>query len=169
MNTTIDDVIISNIKDSTTSLEDILQTPLVVYSYVTTDNIPGTIIINPAVNSKLKNLFDDNKLFEMIDVKEKQITLKQILEKGIITVGSTDIMETINISYPDQRISNDPPTIKGLYMHGSRKRLIAEYLNTEFMYDPASEHEYDDFDDETNNNDSIGVKHNLDWLCSNVS
>ena len=104
----------------------------------------------------------------MEDVKTKQITLRSILESGVVSVGSTDLMETINIKYPDQRICSDKPTITGMYMHGSRRRLIAEPLDTEFNYDPESDHEQCDFDssDDSDNGETTSkTVCNMDWLC----
>ena len=152
------------------NLDDILETELTVYSYTTDDGLPGTIIINSMVNPKLETLFDDDKLFVMDNVKTRKITLKSILESGVVSVGSTDLMETINISYPDQRICTKKPTITGLYMHGSRRRLIAEPLDTEFNYDPESDHENVEFDDDDNDNENIpgttNMNNDMSWLCN---
>lgn len=166
----------TNMNNTKSLLDDILDTELTIYSYVTTDNVPGTIIINSLVNPKLKTFFDDNSLFMMEDVKTKQITLRNILESGIVSVGSTDLMETINISYPDQRICSNKPTINGLYMHGSRRRLIAEPLGEKFIYDPESDHENFDFDDDLdsdhenldNDNEIVNKsnKQDMSWLCN---
>lgn len=157
------------IKDNL-KIDDILDTKLTIFSYTTADD-PGTLIINSSVNPKLKDLFEDNSLFVMEDVKMKQITIRDILEQGVLSVGSTDLMETVSICYPDPRLINTKPLIKGLYMHGSRRRLIAEPLETEFTYDPDSDHETFNFDndsfsdneDVTSNNKS---NYDMNWLCN---
>ena len=154
---------------------DILNTELTIYNYTTTDGSPGTIIVNSndTTNPKLRILFDENKLFIMENVTERKITLRDILEQGIVSIGSTDIMESLTICYPDSRISNKKPSVKGLYMHGSRKRLIAETLNTEFDYDPESDHEQVDFDsasvsdsDDTTKTTTKTNKIDVDWLTT---
>jgi hypothetical protein len=138
-------------------LESILNTEYVIYSYITADHEPGTII----VDSKLRNVFDEQKLFEMQTVSSNNIKLKDIIEKGFISVGSVDIMDTVNITYPHKYITDrtkEKPTIKGTYLHGSRRELIGETTGIDFEYDPPSEleneNEYVDFDDFDNLNQS---------------
>lgn len=142
-------------------LVSMLNTEYKVYSYITTDNEPGAIIIDP----KLEVVFNENKLFKMEDVRTKVIKLKDILEKGFVNVGSVDLMETISIRYPHAILSSSAlqqgtecqpslkPLIKGIYLHGSRKRLIAEPTNINFSYDPESDRESVDFSDDDNLND----------------
>jgi len=144
-------------------IDEILNIDLKVYSYLTNDNEVGTIITHP----KLAPVFDNNKLFVMENVETKIIKLQDILTKGFISVGSVDIMDPIDIIYPliDNNIK---PCIKGKYMHGSRRRLIADQTEINFEYDPESDPEPDDpvicdFDD---NNESSNKCVDLGWLLN---
>lgn len=67
-----------------------------IYSYVTPDNKPGTLIVHP----DLSKPFDEQRLFDMDEVELKEVSLLDILEKGFIKIGSTDIMEDMDIEYP---------------------------------------------------------------------
>ena len=67
--------VISNIDKNT--LDTILDTEYVVYSYLTTDYKPGTIIVDP----RLRPVFDEQKLFDMEVVSSESIKLRHILEK----------------------------------------------------------------------------------------
>lgn len=126
--------------------EQILDTKYKIYSYITEDNEPGTIIVDP----KLQNIFDNNKLFNMEKTSVKIVTLREILNKGYISIGSTDHMETLDIVHPSQLISSDKPKIIGKYMYGSRKALIGDQLGIDFLMDPESEPESDsDLDSES--------------------
>lgn len=139
----------------------LLDTEFTVYIYTTTDGEIGSVIVNTTANPKLADVFDNNKLFIMESYEKKVFKLRDLLQNGVLTIGSTDLMETLKIVYPDNRFYDAKPTIKGLYMHGSRKRLIAETCETEFEYEPESDHELVDFDNEkTDSVNSI----NVDWL-----
>jgi hypothetical protein len=146
----------------------ILNTEVVIYAYTTNDNEPGTIILNTSVNPKLTDIFDNNILFTMHDVNKKTIRLEELFVNGIISVGSTDLMETLKICYPDPRINKNKPKITGRYMHGSRRRLIAKPLNVEFELDPASEPEceYNNPECEHINDPECEYNNDLAWLCS---
>ena len=159
---------------SVEDLVNMLNTEYKVYSYITTDNEPGTIIVDP----KLEVLFDDNKLFRMEDSRTKTIKLKDILEKGFVNVGSVDLIETLSIRYPHPVLQNDDslkPLVKGMYLHGSRKRLIGEPTNIDFSYDPESDCETVDFVDPDDqipaelSDQTIDQKPSSDpdlsWLC----
>lgn len=145
------DHILSNV-----NISDVLDTKLKIYSYVTDDHEPGTII----TPHELEQIFDNDVLFKMYDVSHKNISLRQLLEKGFISVGSTDIMETLDIEYPLFNTTKKP-TIKGKYMHGSRKKLILEKTGIDFTLDPESDEEINNQDFE-NNPDKKGV--DLNWL-----
>lgn len=67
-----------------------------IYSYITPDHEPGTLIVHP----DLSNPFDTQKLFEMDCLVVKEISLQDILEKGFIKIGSTDMMDDMDIEYP---------------------------------------------------------------------
>lgn len=161
----------STTSPSTLTLQDLLDTDLTVFTYVTTDNEPGTIILNTTANPNLDVIFDNNSLFAMYETKKKTIKLKDIFENGIVNFGSVDLMETLKIVYPDKRLSDVKPKIIGKYMHGSRKRLIAEPLRTEFDYDPESETEIvefevtDDVIDDIESNKPEKTNDDLKWLC----
>jgi hypothetical protein len=149
----------------TNDIDTLLDTEFTVFSFITDDYEPGAVI----TRSELRKVFDENSLFNMNFVKSRSIKLRQLLTEGVITVGSVDTMETLTIVYPDQRVSQVKPVIKGRYMHGSREILISEKVNIHFDLDPASDHEYEDFEPDeavnTDNNDkqkTQGV--DLDWL-----
>lgn len=156
-----------NDTDSIT-LQNLLDTNLTIFTYVTNDTEPGAIILNTTANPNLDTIFDNNSLFTMHDTKKKIIKLRDILENGVVCFGSIDLMETIKIIYPDKRLSDDKPKIIGTYIHGSRKSLIAGPLRTEFDYDPESDPESDNeivdivgFDNnDTDNKTDIDLK----WL-----
>lgn len=144
---------------SVDDLVKMLDSEYVVYSYLTLDNDPGTIIVDP----KLQPVFDTDKLFKMECVKKRSITLREILEKGFLSIGSIDLMETVNITYPNKHLVEGQtnvtkPLIKGMYLHGSRRRLISDPTKIDFDYDPESDHETFDFDenedDDFNNRDN---------------
>ncbi len=128
--------------------EQLLDTEYLIYNFSTYNSEPGTIITHP----DLAIIFDENKLFKMDNVNVKTIRLRDIIEKGFITIGSTDIMETLDITYPNPALNNkNKPTIKGKYIHGSRKELITYPTGIDFIYDPESEieetHEFSEVED----------------------
>jgi hypothetical protein len=139
---------------------DLLETEFNIYSYLTQDNKPGTII----AHIDLAPVFDKNKLFTMDDVSVKTVKLRDIIGKGFISVGSTDLMDTLDITYCAKN-QNIKPLIKGKYLHGSRKKLIAKPTQIEFEYDPVSDDEICDFNDHDHD---IGEQHDpgkdLAWL-----
>lgn len=134
-----------------------LETEYHIYSYITADNDPGTVI----VDSKLSKLFEDQVLFGMDNCSKIQtFKISDLLKRGFICAGSVDLMETLDIVYPNKKLfPNSKPKIVGKYMHGSRKRLIGEKLDIDFDYEPESDHEYVDFDDQpTNQSTDDGLK-----------
>ncbi|VBB17840.1 hypothetical protein YASMINEVIRUS_303 [Yasminevirus sp. GU-2018] len=156
--------------------ENILDTEIVVFSYITQDNEPGTLIVNMNSNPRLEVFFERSDLLTMENVKKKKMTLRDLLLNGVVSVGSVDTMETLEISIPDKRVSTQKPSITGKFMHGSRKRLIAEPLGIEFDYYPESDHENTDFDIDDNDDDNENGEENklpkekqtasidVDWL-----
>lgn len=176
--TNIDTNIDTNIKNNL-NIEDLLDTEIVVFSYVTLNDEPGTIIVNTNVNasSNLETYFNCTDLFIMEKTVKKKIKLRDLLLNGVTTIGSTDTMETLQINIPDKRISSKKPSIVGKFMHGSRKHLIAVPLDIDFDYDPESEPEPDntdfdfDIDDDViddviddiiNNNNNVANVANVD-------
>jgi len=135
-----------------------LDTEYNIYNYLTLDNESGTIIID----QRLDTVFKENKLFGMVKETIKTIKLKDILEKGFISIGSTDIMDPVNISCPHPLLEGLKPKITGRYMHGSRKELISKSTNINFEYDFDSDTEvieedkkdYFDFDDTCEHSDT---------------
>lgn len=125
-----------------TDITDILDTKFTIYTYTTESDEIGTIIINTKIDGVIK----DNNLFEMVNPVSKTITLRELLEKGFVKLGSTDIMESLDITYPDKAFSNDKPIIKGKYLHGSRKDLISNRVDVDFICDPPSEEDTADYD-----------------------
>lgn len=122
----------------------LLDTEYKVYSYLTIDNEPGTVI----TDRRLEKVFDDNKFFTMDNVKTSIIKLRDIIEKGYISVGSVDLMDSVRIVCPHPDL-NLKSKISGRYMHGSRKAIISNTTNIEFSYEPDSdvEDEADEIDD----------------------
>ncbi len=127
-------------------LEDILNAKFCVYTYTTLDNENGCVI----THSDLVQLFDENVLFEMDNVKMTLFSIKDLIENGFVKAGSTDTMDTLNIKYPV--LKNDDqtngPSIKGRFFHGSRTKLISQKLGIDFKLDPASDLESNDQSDD---------------------
>jgi len=124
---------------SKSDFDKLMNTEFKVYCYNTIDEEPGTIIIN----NNISNIFNKNTLFEMDKQCFRTFKLGDLLKQGMITVGSTDIMETLTIQYPDPSyvemgLSNDKPKIKGKYLHGSRNQLISIPTKTDFILEPLS-------------------------------
>jgi hypothetical protein len=147
------------------SVEQILDAEYKVYNYLTdTGNESGTIIVHP----DLSIVFDENKLFSMNDVSTKIIKLRDLIENGFISVGSTDIMDNLQIQYPHPVLARSTmvkPNIKGIYMHGSRKQLIAGPTNIVFDYDPVSDGEYDTEDNENiNANEDNNISYDSNFI-----
>lgn len=147
---------------STVNLNDILDTKIDIITYLTEGGDIGTLLINTSSNSKLTSMFEEGKLFEMDSVVKKTITLRDIFTKGVIPNGSTDIFDSVTIEYPDIRLCDNKPTITGTFMHGSRKKLIGDYLETDFVYQPPSDSDSNsDSDSDSNvNNDNNDVHNN---------
>jgi hypothetical protein len=155
------------------------------YSYMTAENEQGSII----VDSIMSKLFEDQALFEMDKSDVKKFTLRDLLQKGFISSGTIDIMEPIEIVYPNRTLfPGTKPKIIGKYMHGSRRSLIGEKLNVDFDYDPESDHEYVDYNDDDidekyaecnneklidsgNNSDKTKKKYSnkCDWLLEEIN
>lgn len=136
--------------ENKSEIDKVLDINLIVYSYLTTDNEIGTIITHP----DLSPIFDKNKLFTMDIVESKTFKLRDILSKGFVSIGSTDIMDPVDIIYPLIG-NNKKPCIRGKYIHGSRK-LIFETTNIDFTYDPESDDEVFKFGEEN--------ELNVNWL-----
>lgn len=129
----------------------ILDTTFCVYNYTTTDYESGTIIIN----KDLSKIMDEQKLFDMNNMNVTLVTLRDLLEKGFMSVGSIDLMDTMKITYPCPKYSDMfnknvdvfnklKPRIKGKYMHGSRKKLIIEPTGIDFELNPYDSDEKSD-------------------------
>lgn len=127
-------------------LERILDTELVLSTYITDDNEPGAIL----AHKDLKEISTDkNKMTKMNQNDHKIIKIRDILQKGFINVGSLDEMETLKITYPIPNTINkesDKPIIKGTYMHGSRKQYISDPTGIDFLNDPESDNELYELD-----------------------
>jgi hypothetical protein len=152
-------------KNNNIDLESLLNSEYHIYSYVTADHEPGTVIVDPA----LSDLFGKQILFEMDQCSSvKKFKLKELLQTGLVSAGSVDLMETLTINYPNKIFSPESkPKIIGKYVHGSRKRLIGDKLNIDFEYEPKSAHKHFDFDfddSNTNSNESESKSISLDWL-----
>jgi hypothetical protein len=145
----------TNVSNTNILDRSILDTEFKIYNYLTTEYETGTII----AHTDLAPIFDENKLFQMDSMQCKVIRLRDLLEKGYISVGSVDLMDSLEIIYPDKRINQPvkPPTVRGLYMHGSRRQLIGGCTKIDFEYDPPS-----DCDDHLDNQPVNGA---LDWLA----
>lgn len=120
----------------------------------------------------------------MESLQSTTVKLRDVLVKGFISVGSTDLMDSIDIIHPHKYIveqSGDRSVIKGRYFHGSRRDLIAKPTGIDFLYDPVSEDENDyqdnvdncDHQNDTNvcdhqNNANICDHHNDDKTISTV-
>ena len=74
----------------------IMKVKFKVYTYITPEHEPGTLIVHPDLTTP----FDEKRLFEMDDLVVNEISLADILRKGFIKLGSTDIMEDMDIEYP---------------------------------------------------------------------
>jgi hypothetical protein len=74
----------------------IMNTKFKVYTYITPDHEPGTMIVHPDLTTP----FDEQKLFEMDSLVISELSLIDILKKGFIKLGSTDIMSDMDIEYP---------------------------------------------------------------------
>lgn len=150
---------------NTNDLVKMLDTEYNIYNYLTLDNESGTIIID----QRLDTVFKENKLFGMVKETIKTIKLKDILEKGFISIGSTDIMDPVNISCPHPLLEGLKPKITGRYMHGSRKELISKPTNINFEYDFDSDTEvvedkkdYFDFDETLDHDETLGQADTLE-------
>jgi hypothetical protein len=131
-------------------LDSILDTEYVVYTYLTPEYKPGAVIVDP----KFRPIFDEKHLFEMESLQSTTLKLRDILVKGFISVGSTDLMDSIDITHPHKYIveqSGAKSTIKGRYFHGSRRDLIAKPTGIDFTYDPVSDEEKSEDEEKENN------------------
>jgi hypothetical protein len=123
----------------------LLNVKFKVYTYVTPEHDPGTLIIHP----NLAAPFDNQKLFEMDKLVVNEISLRDILEKGFIKFGDTDVMEDMDIHYP--QIPNSTYTenrIVGKHMYVSPLAVSAMIENVEFKVD-----EHIDFETDSDNSD----------------
>ena len=144
-------------ENDTSNQDKLLDTKFKIYTYTTNDYEPGTIIAPP----NLDQAFADDNLFRMNELKTRVITLRELLEKGFISIGSTDSMETVDITYPTPGYSDSKPVIKGTYMHGSRKIMIGQKTGVEFEYEPDSAEEFEGSDDE----EPVKAFDGMDWLA----
>lgn len=142
------------------TVDQILDTEYLVYSYKTVDDEPGSIICDPS----LEPVFQNNVPLEMCESNYKIFKLRDLINNGFVSVGSTDLMETIKIRVPNKTIHpSTRPKIVGRYMHGSRKRLFADRTGLDFEYEPESDNETVEFDEveDPGSTSSTG----LEWLC----
>jgi len=108
-----------------------MKTKFKVYSYVTPDNKPGTLIVHP----DLTEPFDTQMLFEMDDVAVAELSLYDILAKGFIKIGSTDTMDEMDIQYPMIENTEYPKNrITGRHWTHS-PQTVANVIGREFEVD----------------------------------
>lgn len=81
---------------SNQSENSLLDTKFIVYSYISPDGKPGTVIMH----QNLSKAFQSGELIEMDYVKSITLSLKDLLEKGFWSVGDLDTMEDMDIHYP---------------------------------------------------------------------
>ena len=124
-------------------LNSILDQKLKFYTYITATHEPGTLIMHP----DLSEPFDTNMLFDMDKRVVKEISIRDILEKGFIKIGDTDTMEDMDIEYPiipNENYSQNKITGKHWDWSGSE---VASAIGKNFLVN-QSNNDYDsDFDD----------------------
>lgn len=131
-------------------MENLLNTELYLYSYVTPEGIPGSIITHDKMNKLFNN--NDSNVIEMDNKSITVFTLKDLLLKGFIKSGSTDLIENLDFNYPILDRNNglgiqvENPKINGKYMHGSRTRIFNESTGIDFDLNPESDREEVDWD-----------------------
>jgi hypothetical protein len=105
----------------------------ILYTYLSEDNIPGTIICHP----DMEEMFDSNVLVKMKIISKQKIKLNDFIENGIITNGDIGKLKNNNIIYP-----YDPSKKKifeGKIDNESRELLINHKFNLNFELYPDSE------------------------------
>ena len=118
----------TNPTDST-NLTDLLNIKFRVYTYITPDYEPGTLIVHP----DLAPVFDSQLLFEMVRYTVCEMSLLDILHKGFIKIGDTDLMEKMDIEYPI--IQNDTyksNKIIGKHMYVRPAEIMAKLPDCHF-------------------------------------
>lgn len=110
-------------------LSDALDVEFKVYTYITADNEPGTIIVHP----DLTKPFDDQILLEMDKLCESKITLRQLLQNGFTKFGDADNMDLMSITYPlDQSNPDKINKIVGRHMYINSNNLV-ELFGKDFV------------------------------------
>ena len=124
-----------------------------IYTYNTRDYEPGTIIVHP----DLTNLFDTQLLFDMEKVTTIEISLEDILHKGFIKIGNTDLMENMDIEYPILQNNKYPSRrIIGKHMDVGQSAIMRTIPDCKIDYELKSNLNMDyDSDSDSNIYDNI--------------
>ena len=131
-----------------------------VYTYITPDHEPGTIIVHPDLTAP----FDEQKLFEMDNLVVSELSLRDILEKGFIKLGSTDTMDKMDIEYP--LIRNDTfktNKITGRHWDYSQQEvadMIGKDFEVEVIEQPVFNSDSLDTASESSDVDDVIIEHN---------
>lgn len=119
-----------------------------IYTYKTPEGLPGTLIVHPDLVAP----FDSQALFEMDNVRVTSISLYDILCKGFIKLGDTDMMDMLDIEYPlVPNATYQTKRIVGRHMEYTQSDVQDMIGVHDLLTDPATEIEnamiYDDSDD----------------------
>jgi hypothetical protein len=109
------------------------------YTYTTLMGKHGTIILSEYASKKLEKLIEQNKLVEMESFDKCTFSLGELLTKGIIINGCSDLIDSLQITLPDNKYTDEKPKINGKFLHGSRKELFRDLSDVDFTYEPESE------------------------------
>jgi hypothetical protein len=118
------------------NITDPLNIKFRVYTYITPDYEPGTLIVHP----DLAPVFDSQLLFEMVRYTVCNMSLLDILHKGFIKIGDTDLMEKMDIEYPI--IQNDTyksNKIVGKHMYVRPAEIMTKLPNCQFDINNADD------------------------------
>lgn len=121
------------------------------YTYTTPMDKQGTIILTEYAANKLEKMIESNALIEMRVVDKCSFSLDELLTKGLIINGDSDLIDSLKITIPDKSYTDKKPKIVGKFFHGSRKKLFSG-VDVEFMYDPSSSDDEKEKDDNNKNN-----------------
>jgi hypothetical protein len=125
------------------------DTKFTLYTYTTPMDKQGTIILTEYAANKLEKMIESNALIEMRVVDKCSFSLDELLTKGLIINGDSDLIDSLQITIPDKSYTDEKPKIVGKYFHGSRKKLFSG-VDVDFMYDPSSSDDEKEVDNDKN-------------------
>jgi hypothetical protein len=120
-----------------------------IYTYITLDNKPGTLIVHP----DLSPAFDTQVLFQMDKLTVTEVSLRDILNKGFVKLGDTDTMDKLDIEYPlIQNQHYRENRIIGKHMDVSNHDINNMLPNIDLSFEETSDSYSEDSDVENSDN-----------------